>query len=150
MSRKQYSKSDIKELLLNCDFLDNLVNKKSNVAEENNLLFVDKTLVAIRFENEFVPSLKLLLTKPDLLPKVVVDKGAIKFVVKGADIMRPGIVSVDSFQQSEFVVIVDENYGKPLAIGKTMFDSKTLLDMKEGKVISNLHQIGDKFWEASS
>ncbi|MBN1175611.1 RNA-binding protein [Candidatus Woesearchaeota archaeon] len=149
MVRKQYSKSDIRDLIASCSFLDGLLDKKSNVVEEDDLLFVNKNLVAIRFEGNLVPSLKMLISKTDLLPKVVVDKGAIKFVVKGADVMRPGIVSVGSFQCSDFVVIVDETYGKPLAVGKSLFDSKTLLEMKEGKVLLNLHQIGDKFWEKS-
>lgn len=149
MARKQYSKSDIKDLISSCSFLTGLVDKKSDVVEEDDLLFVNKNLVAIRFEGNLVPSLKLLISKPDLLPKVVVDKGAIKFVVKGADIMRPGVVSVDSFQRSDFVVIVDENYDKPLAVGKSLFDSKTIFEMNEGKVLLNLHQIGDKFWEKS-
>lgn len=149
MVRKQYSKSNIKDLINSCSFLNGLLDKKSNVVEENDLLFVNKNLVAIRFEGNLVPSLKMLISKTDLLPKVVVDRGAIRFVVKGADIMRPGIISADSFQKSEFVVIVDENYGKPLAVGKSLFDSKTLLDMKEGKVLLNLHQIGDKYWEKS-
>lgn len=150
MARKQYSKSDIKDLMSNCSFLKDLVDKKSSVVEENDLLFVNKILVAIRFDGNLVPSLKLLISKPDLLPSVVVDKGAIKFVVKGADIMRPGIVDAAEFENDSFVVIVDENFKKPLAIGKSMFDSKTLLEMSEGKVLLNLHQIGDKFWEASS
>ena len=150
MGRKQYSKSDIKDLLVSCSFLEGLVNKKSNVVEDDDLLFVDNNLVAIRFEGNLVPSLKLLLSKPDLLPKVVVDKGAIRFVVKGADVMRPGIVSAESFGESDFVVIVDEGYGKPLAVGKSMFDSNTLLEKEEGKVILNLHQIGDSYWEKSS
>lgn len=137
-------------MIANTSFLSDLVEKKSNVVEEDDLLFVNKELVAIRFDGNLVPSLKLLLSKPDLLPKVVVDKGAIKFVVKGADIMRPGIVNAEEFGKSDFVVIVDENFKKPLAIGKTMFDSKTLLEMKEGKVLLNQHQIGDKFWEKSS
>jgi len=149
MSRKQYSKSEIKNVLNECSFLNGLITKKTNVSEENGLLFLGKQLVAIRFEKEFVPSLRLLLKDITLLPKVVVDKGAIKFVVKGADIMRPGIVKTDDFQKDSFVVIVDENFGKPLAIGKSLFDSKTLLELKEGKSLLNLHQIGDKYWEAS-
>jgi PUA domain protein len=30
---------------------------------------------------------------PDLMPKVQVDKGAIKFVLNGAEIMCPGLIS---------------------------------------------------------
>ena len=40
-------------------------------------------------------------------PKVIVDKGAIQFVCKGANIMRPGIVNIpDNFNQNYLVGII--------------------------------------------
>ena len=34
-----------------------------------------------------------MITDPDLLPKVQVDKGAIRFILSGANIMCPGLTS---------------------------------------------------------
>lgn len=35
----------------------------------------------------------LLITDPNILPKLQVDKGAIKFVLSGANVMCPGLTS---------------------------------------------------------
>ena len=78
---------------------------------------------------------------------VVVDKGAIRFVTNGADIMRPGITKIDPLiKKCDIVVIVDENHNRALAIGKSMFDAKQMEDTSSGKVIKNLHTIQDDVW----
>ena len=35
----------------------------------------------------------LIITDPNLLPRLQVDKGAIKFILSGANIMAPGLTS---------------------------------------------------------
>ena len=73
--------------------------------------------------------------------------GAVKFVTKGADIMRPGITEIeDGIQKDTFVTIIDQNNKKPLAIGKSLFNSEELRNTKEGKVIKNVHYVGDEIW----
>lgn len=145
--RKQYSKSDIKRLLNSIKSADSIMTKKSQVYEDENILFVDNKPSFIRIDKTWIPHLKLILTHDELLPKVTVDKGAIKFVIKGADIMRPGITKIEEFEKGEFVTIVDENYNKPLAIGKTLLDSIEMTAQENGKSIANIHRIGDEFWE---
>lgn len=147
MARKQLSKSDIKDLLSNNKILEKFIDKKSNVVLENNFLFINNKPLFFYHENKLIPSLKILLEGASILPKVVVDKGAIKFVVNGADIMRPGIVRCDEFTNNSIVVIIDETYGKPLAIGLVSLNSEELMKEKEGKVIKNIHYIGDEIWE---
>ncbi len=145
--RKQFSKSDIKQFLEEHSFAKDLMTKKSKVAKDDDQLFIDNKLCFLYFDGVWGPSLKLLLEHPKLLPQVVVDKGAIKFVVNGADVMRPGIVCMDDFSKDAIVVIVDEGFGKPLAVGKALFSSSEMLQMTGGKVVSMLHHIGDEYWE---
>jgi len=81
------------------------------------------------------------------IPRIVVDMGAIRHVCNGADIMAPGIVRIEtSFNAEAIVVIVDERHGKPLAVGKTLIGSEEIKNLKHGKVIKNLHYVGDKIW----
>jgi PUA domain protein len=54
---------------------------------------------------------------PDILPKVQVDRGAIKFVMSGANIMCPGLTSkggklpdVDMPKDSIVVFLIDESF----------------------------------------
>lgn len=80
-------------------------------------------------------------------PTVVVDAGAIRFVCNGADIMRPGIESHDTFDSNQ-IVTVSERRGKYLAVGTATIDSTSLVDMERGSVVKNLHYISDRYWKA--
>jgi len=44
-------------------------------------------------DGPFVPTLRMLHQFPDMLPKFRVDRGAIRFVLAGANIMAPGLTS---------------------------------------------------------
>ncbi|MFP4119084.1 MAG: PUA domain-containing protein [Candidatus Woesearchaeota archaeon] len=142
MSRKQFSKKDIKEFLLAHPEVEGVLTKKSDVVQKEELLYVDGTLSFIDVGG-WIPSLILLQTRPEILPKVTVDKGAIKFLVNGADVMRPGITDAEEFNQGDMVVVVDETVGKPISVCKALYDSNELLGKDSGKVLENYHHVGD-------
>jgi PUA domain protein len=148
MARKQFSKSDIKKFLSEVPFADKVVTKKSKVVDDDGFIFVDDKLLFVRHDDGWFPTIKLLLSDPgiEFLPKVIVDMGAVKFVVNGADVMRPGIVGTGFFEKGSFVVIVDENNNKPLAIGKALFSSEEMMNLNSGKVVETLHFVGDEIW----
>lgn len=85
----------------------------------------------------------------ELMPgkrRVIVDAGAVRFVVNGADIMKPGIVSADpEIAAGDLVVIAEERHKKPLAIGRALVAGT---EMKgEGKAVKSLHHVGDLIWK---
>ncbi len=83
------------------------------------------------------------------LPAAIVDKGAIKFVCNGADIMRPGIVRVEGeFKKEAIVSIKEETHGKFIAVGASTLSSTEILASERGAMIRNLHFVGDRLWEA--
>ncbi len=83
------------------------------------------------------------------LPKIVVDQGAVPYIVNGASVMIPGIVNIDSqIKKNDYVVIVDEKHQKPLAVGIALMDAEKVLKEKKGKAVKNLHYIGDRYWDA--
>jgi len=82
-----------------------------------------------------------------LAPKVVVDMGAIPFVCKGANIMAPGVRKFEGkFKKGDLVIVADEKYGKPIALGEILYDKEEIEDIKEGVVVRNIHFVGDKVW----
>lgn len=82
------------------------------------------------------------------IPKVIVDMGAVPHLCNGADIMAPGVVKVDGeFRGGSLVVIVDERYNKPLAIGVANVNSAEMKARRHGKVVKNMHYVGDFVWE---
>jgi len=80
-------------------------------------------------------------------PNVMVDMGAVKFMCKGANVMRPGIKKFTEFEKEQLVCVVEESQHKFLAVGKAMVSSSDLENMEKGEVIKNIHYISDKFWE---
>jgi PUA domain protein len=101
-------------------------------------------------EDLLLPALKLVL-KNNFLKNVVVDMGAVPFAAKGADLMRPGIVGVDAYvREGDIVAIVDEKNLKPIAIGQSLFSKEEIQEMEVGKVVLNLHHVGDEVWSFST
>jgi len=83
------------------------------------------------------------------LPRIVVDMGAVPYVCKGADVMAPGVVDIEGrFKENDLLLIVDERHGKPLAIGVALFDSQAMKTQRHGKIVKNIHHVGDKLWDA--
>lgn len=139
--RKTFSKKDIKQFLELHPNAEQFMDKKSQVIQEDDKLFLDKELVYRQYDNTWIPSLELLRKEKNLIPKIVVDKGTPPYIAKGADLMRPGVVSCDVFQAGEVIVIVDEVHGFPLATGKPLYDSKELMQQEKGKVVQIIHNL---------
>ena len=78
----------------------------------------------------------------------MLDMGAVKFMCKGANVMRPGIKNFTEFENGDIVCVIEESQHKFLAIGKSIVSSSKMESMEKGEVLKNLHFISDKFWEA--
>ncbi len=109
-----------------------LINSRPFIA-----LHKDVLLPTLRFEDAL-----------NRLPKAIVNMGAIAHICNGADVMAPGIVQFEGkFEADEFLLVIDERHRKPLAIGKVLFDSEHAKTLKRGKVVKNLHYVGDTLWK---
>jgi predicted RNA-binding protein (TIGR00451 family) len=98
-------------------------------------------------QSEIFPLLKDEWLLPSR-PTVTVDSGAIKFVVGGANIMRPGITKTSGeFSSRDIVVVNEEKFGKAIAVGRASLPRAELEAAQKGAVVQNLHFAGDKFWE---
>jgi len=79
---------------------------------------------------------------------VVVDEGAVKFVINGADVMKPGIIEADeTIKKDEFCHVVVEKKLTPLAVGIALLDGKEMIG-KKGKAVKNIHHLNDKIWKS--
>ncbi|MCD6492629.1 MAG: pseudouridine synthase, partial [Archaeoglobaceae archaeon] len=78
---------------------------------------------------------------------VVVDEGALKFIMNGADIMKPGIVYADeNIKKGDFVYVAVEGKETPIAVGIALTNGKEMTDGK-GKAVKNIHHLKDKIWK---
>lgn len=128
------------------------VEKYQNIGqaeiEDGKLVYLfDGEVFAARNGGNLYPTLK----NPDIddLPSVIVDMGAIPYVCNGADVMAPGIIEVkDDFKNGELIIIRDIQHRKAIAVGLAQYSSEEMRVMIKGKVIINLHYVGDGLWEA--
>ena len=118
------------------------VHQISNEAQ----IIIGNGIKILKTDEEYLP----FLTEIEMLkkfPNVMVDVGAIKFMCKGANLMRPGIKKFTEFEKDQLVCIIEESHHKFLAVGKAIVSSTELETMEKGEVIQNIHYISDKFWE---
>lgn len=145
MPKKQLSPKEIAPLLECWHF---------SFSKKDHLELVDEKVILINHkpfffyhEGKLVPTLHYVMEHPVLLKKITVDMGAVRFVVGGADIMRPGIVAIENeISVGDLVVVVDVQHKKPLAVGIALFGSAEMQAMTSGKVIKNIHYVGDDVW----
>ena len=100
----------------------------------------------LKIDNDYLPFLSETETL-EKFPNVTIDMGAVKFMCKGANLMRPGIKKFTEFEKDKLVCIIEESQHKFLAVGKAMVSSSELEEMEKGEIIKNMHYISDNFWE---
>ena len=109
-------------------------------------IITGKGIKILKINDDYLPFLSETETL-EKFPSVTVDMGAVKFMCKGANLMRPGIRSFTEFEKDKLVCIVEESQHKFLAVGKSVVSSQEVENMDKGEVLKNLHYISDKFWE---
>lgn len=105
-------------------------------------------------DGPWIPTLRLLHQYPSMMPKMQVDYGAIKFVLRGSNIMCPGLTSpggrMEDIPAGTVVQITAEGKEFACGIGLTTMSTKDIRESNKGICIENLHTIGDGLWEVIS
>ncbi|KAB5529198.1 hypothetical protein DKX38_019279 [Salix brachista] len=138
--------------------LDDLLPKKSPlivVKCQNHLNMVVVNNVPLFFnirDGPYMPTLRLLHQYPSIMKKLQVDRGAIKFVLAGANIMCPGLTSPGGALDDEVdaetpVAIMAEGKQHALAIGFTKMSAKEIKTINKGIGVDNMHYLNDGLWK---
>lgn len=122
------------------------INKKDEIKEGNDNVIYNRGEKFLILENKnYIPHLKSV--DDSIYSSVYVDKGAIPFVIKGADLMRPGIHKIDEdIKKEDIILIKDENHNKTIAIGVSLFSSEEMEKQEKGKSVKIIHYVGDKYY----
>ncbi len=126
--------------------LPKIKNLKVHEIADGAQIIMGQGIKILKINDEYLP----FLSETQMLekfPHVTIDMGAVKFMCKGANVMRPGIKTHNEFEKEKIVCIVEESQHKFLAVGKSLVASTELEKMEKGEVIKNMHYISDKFWE---
>lgn len=153
-NKHRLKKKEIKELLeqihqdIDSDFVFQNDNIEKGTLEQCDLIFIDGAPLFFEKDDDvFFTLVGLLHSKPHNR-YVVVDMGAVRFVINGADVMAPGIVDADeSIQENDMVWVCDEQHRKPLAVGRALVSGRAMKTATQGKAVAVLHYIGDMLWE---
>lgn len=114
---------------------------------DSDIFIINGRPLFVRVNGDIIPTL-IFEGLIGLLPKVIVDMGAIPHVCNGADIMAPGIVKIEGeFSEGDYAVVLDERHGKAVAVVKALLDSERAKSLKHGRIFKNLHYIGDLYWK---
>lgn len=115
-------------------------------AEGVTFITLEGKFVFIQKGDNFLPFLGSQDTL-GLFPSAKVDEGAIKFLLNGADVMRPGIRSHDDWGEAgKTVVVREEKKGRAIAITKSLVRSAEMAGLAKGPCLKNVHHVGDRFW----
>lgn len=115
--------------------------------DEAEFVFVNGEPLLFKIEGKIFPTVKGALKLAPSQRKVMVDPGAVKFIINGADVMGPGIVEADpAIKEGDLVIVVEMAHGKALAIGRALVPGKEMAG-RSGKAVKSIHYVGDELWK---
>ena len=98
----------------------------------------------------YIPLLRLLHKYPFILRPQQVDKGAIRFVLSGANIMCPGLTSpgakLSDAPRDSICAVMAEGKEHALAIGLLKMSTNEVQHINKGVGIETLHYLNDGLW----
>lgn len=137
--------------------IDVILPKKSLLiakADENiQLIIIENEILFFNHDNgPFFPTLKLLHKYPNMMTWMQVDKGAIRFVLGGANIMCPGFTSKGGLIPKPVgintpVAIYAEGKQHAMAIGLTKMSSEDIQKVNKGIAVETVHYLMDGLWQ---
>ena len=147
MKRTQLRSKEAEEMLEKYKVEISKKDQVEIVEDKYKVILINRKPAFFYYDGKPVPTLKYL-QEHTVVKRITVDMGAVRFVVNGADIMRPGIVEIeDGIEADDFVAVVDKNNKKPLAVGIALFSSEEMKAVKSGKMFKNIHYVGDELWK---
>jgi PUA domain protein len=120
------------------------LSKKEQIKEKGGVYYKTEKAFLIERNKILLPHLHSIPTEN--YPSVTVDLGAIPFIAKGADLMRPGIQKVEGdFEKEAVVMVKDEKKGKVFALGLALLSSEEMTKQEKGKSLEIYHWLGDQY-----
>ena len=131
--------------------LEPLISKETKVElikpSKKLTIYMFGPLTFFECQGKLVPTLKTLNQHSINLPRICVDKGALIHVARGADLMVPGIIDVDSFDENEIVVITSCKENFSVAVGLSLMSSEEIIEASKGRAVRNIHHLNDEIWK---
>ncbi|XP_003391993.1 PREDICTED: malignant T-cell-amplified sequence 1-like [Amphimedon queenslandica] len=139
-------------------YIDDILPKKEPVTvikcrDHIELVSVQTDLLFFKQrDGPYIPTLRLLHKYPFMLPWLQVDRGAIKFILSGANIMCPGLTSQGAKMETDLpedtiVAIMAEGKEHSLCIGLTKMTTENIRLVNKGIAVESIHYLCDGLWD---
>lgn len=132
--------------MLGCDVTVDSIVEEGEIDGEP-MFIIDGSLDVFYLDGEPMLTLPGIHRHEPTRRYVAVDRGAIKFVLNGADVMAPGITDVDQDIEKGDLVWVRNPEGTGIAVGRALVNGAEMVERDSGKAVENLHYIGDELWQ---
>lgn len=108
-------------------------------------------------DDPLIPHLRIVHSFPSCFPRIVIDRGAIRFVLSGAALMAPGLTSAGGklpnveagegeLKEGEVVVVGAEGKEEACMVGRLRMGTEEIKSKKKGVVMDEGHFLGDGLW----
>jgi malignant T-cell-amplified sequence len=102
-------------------------------------------------DSNVIPTLRILHRFPFMMPHMQCDKGAIKHIMSGSDVMCPGLTSpgarMDEVPEGTVVAITAEGKEHAMGIGITTMSSKDIRQINKNVGIRLIMNLTDAMWK---
>lgn len=106
-------------------------------------------------DDKIVPHLKLVHAYPQCFPTVGIDRGAIRFVLSGANLAAPGLTSTGgrlpakeaALGVGDVVAVTAEGKEQACLVGPLVMGTEEIGEKKKGIVMDGGHFLGDGLWK---
>ena len=117
------------------------------------LITVDSTIFFFQYYNGlFIPHLRLLHQYPFMLPRMQCDAGGCKHILRGSNVMCPGLTSsqggevTPNLPKRSLVRIDIDGKTHAIGIGSLTMSSASIVQANKGVAINTIHVMGDGLW----
>ena len=139
------------------DVIDEIIPKKVPISlykceDKIQLYVVNNEILFYQQFDDLIPELRLVHKYPDAFPSVQVDRGAIKFVLSGANIMCPGLTSPgaklpeEDWPVNKIVVVYAEGKENAMAVGKLTMSINDIKTINKDTGIELYEYLNDGMW----
>ena len=106
-------------------------------------------------DGPYFPTLRLVHKHPTFMKRMQVDKGAVPFVMSGANIMAPGFTSPGGaipfdLAVGDPVAIYAEGKEHAIAIGCLLMSTDDIKSKNKGIAVENIHYLLDGLWQTKN
>ena len=103
-------------------------------------------------DKPLLPMLRTLHQYPDMMDHMVCDKGAIRHIFSGSNVMAPGLTSeggkvAEGLEAGAPVAIMAEGKEHAMAIGFLQMSSKEIKETGKGQAIEVIQFLNDSLWK---